>query len=165
MTSEELGRLGDALRLAENEGLPWETDGNSKHLAREENRRAELDPFPEAAIRLLILTGARLREILHARWEQVDIERGLLNLADSKTGKKSIYRRGLASERQKYGTRQPRLRPITLISPEKGLARTDCGSITVNSSCRCSIQRALCIICSSSRRTAGESGCRRAACL
>jgi integrase len=39
----------------------------------------------------LILTGARLREILHAKWEQVDIERGLIFLADSKTGKKPLY--------------------------------------------------------------------------
>jgi integrase len=27
-----------------------------------------------AATRLLILTGARLREILHAKWEHVDFE-------------------------------------------------------------------------------------------
>jgi integrase len=38
----------------------------------------------------LILTGARLREILHLRWEHVDLERGLLFLPDSKTGKKAI---------------------------------------------------------------------------
>jgi integrase len=44
-----------------------------------------------AAIRLLILTGARLREILHARWEQVDFDRGVIFLPDSKTGKKPIY--------------------------------------------------------------------------
>jgi integrase len=50
-----------------------------------------LDPFAVAAIRLLILTGARLREILHARWEHVDFERGVIFLPDSKTGKKPIY--------------------------------------------------------------------------
>jgi integrase len=38
----------------------------------------------------LILTGARLREILHLRWDHVDLERGLLLLPDSKTGKKAI---------------------------------------------------------------------------
>jgi hypothetical protein len=42
-------------------------------------------------IRLLILTGARLREILHARWEFIDFERGVIFLPDSKTGKKPIY--------------------------------------------------------------------------
>jgi integrase len=50
-----------------------------------------LDPFAAAAIRLLILTGARLREILHARWSELDVERGVLFLADSKTGRKPIY--------------------------------------------------------------------------
>lgn len=37
-----------------------------------------------------MFTGARLREILHLRWEHVDLERGLLFLPDSKTGKKTI---------------------------------------------------------------------------
>jgi integrase len=91
LTGEELTRLGDALRLAETDGLPWDTDGISKHLSGQENRRAVLDPFAVAAIRLLILTGARLREILHARWDQVDFERGILFLSDSKTGRKPVY--------------------------------------------------------------------------
>jgi integrase len=43
-----------------------------------------------AALRLLIFTGARLREILHLRWEHVDLGRGLLLLPDSKTGRKTI---------------------------------------------------------------------------
>ena len=38
-----------------------------------------------------MVTGARLREILHARWENVDFERGIIHLPDSKTGKKPIY--------------------------------------------------------------------------
>src|SRR5262249_35209219 len=42
------------------------------------------------AIRLLLFTGCRLREILHLKWEQVDLERGLLFLADSKTGRKTV---------------------------------------------------------------------------
>jgi integrase len=36
------------------------------------------------------LTGARLREVLSARWAYVDLDKGLLNLPDSKTGKKTI---------------------------------------------------------------------------
>lgn len=47
-------------------------------------------PRPFAALRLLILTGARLREILHLEWSQVDFDRGLLRLPDSKTGQKTI---------------------------------------------------------------------------
>jgi integrase len=39
----------------------------------------------------LILTGARLREILDAQWQHVDIERGVIFLVDSKTGRKPIY--------------------------------------------------------------------------
>src|SRR5580704_1155628 len=56
-----------------------------------ESRVRTLDPYALAAIRLLILTGARLREILDAQWQHVDIERGVIFLADSKTGRKPIY--------------------------------------------------------------------------
>ena len=37
-----------------------------------------------------MFTGCRLREILSLRWEHVDLERGLLFLPDSKTGKKTV---------------------------------------------------------------------------
>ena len=32
-----------------------------------------------------------MREILHAKWNEVDLERGVIFLGDSKTGKKPIY--------------------------------------------------------------------------
>jgi integrase len=44
------------------------------------------------------MTGARLREILDARWDQVDIERGVIFLADSKTGRKPVYLSSAAIE-------------------------------------------------------------------
>lgn len=44
-----------------------------------------------AAVRLLLLTGARLSEILTLRWQWVDLERGFLMLPDSKTGQKVIF--------------------------------------------------------------------------
>ena len=44
-----------------------------------------------AAIRLLILTGCRLREILCLRWEHVDLESARLCLPDSKTGAKTVF--------------------------------------------------------------------------
>ncbi len=94
MSSEELARLGAVLAEGETVGLPYEVDetkAKAKHAAKAENRRVKLDPFAVAAIRLLILTGARLREILHAQWQQVDFQRGVIFLADSKTGKKPIY--------------------------------------------------------------------------
>ncbi len=93
LTSEELARFGDALSKAETEGLPWTVDPSkkAKHAPKPERRRRVLDPYAIAAIRLLILTGARLREILHAKWEHVDFERGIIHLPDSKTGAKPIY--------------------------------------------------------------------------
>lgn len=92
LTSEELERLGAAIREAETDGIPWVPDPTKKvkHAPKEENRRATISPEVAAALRLIILTGARLREILHLEWSHVDMERGLLLLPDSKTGKKAI---------------------------------------------------------------------------
>jgi integrase len=92
LTSGELARLGDTIREAETNGLPWEVDDTkpaAKHIPKEK-RLTKIDPYAAAALRLLILTGARLREILDLKWEYLDAERGLLFLPDSKTGKKSI---------------------------------------------------------------------------
>jgi integrase len=93
LTSEEFRRLGDALRLAETDGLPWNLDTEKRtkfRPAKPENVREVFPSHVAAAIRLLMLTGCRLREILHLRWEDVDFERGVLNLPDSKTGRKKI---------------------------------------------------------------------------
>lgn len=49
-----------------------------------------------AAIRLLLLTGCRLSEILTLQWQHVDLERGLLLLPDSKTDQKVVYLGGEA---------------------------------------------------------------------
>jgi integrase len=94
LTTDEIAKLGAALAEGETVGLPYdvdETKPNAKHAPKEHKRRVKLDPYAVAAIRLLILTGGRLREILHAKWEQVDTERGVIFLTDSKTGKKPIY--------------------------------------------------------------------------
>jgi integrase len=90
---QELMRVGDAIREGETSGIPYEIDTTkpkAKHARKPENRRTVIDPHAAAALRLLIFTGARLREILGLRWEWVDLERGLLLLPDSKTGKKAI---------------------------------------------------------------------------
>lgn len=47
-------------------------------------------PFGAAAIRLLILTGARKSEILSLRWSWVDWDRSCLRLPASKTGERVI---------------------------------------------------------------------------
>ena len=93
LTGEELERLGAAIREAETKGIPWEVDEagpKAKHLPKAKNRYTKIGPFAAAALRLLLFTGCRLREILHLKWENVDSERGLLFLADSKTGKKTV---------------------------------------------------------------------------
>lgn len=95
LTPEEFGRLGTAIRLAETEGVEWvatdRTKPNAKHVtARPEVRRTVIDKRAAAAIRLLLLTGARLREILNLKWEFVHLDKGLLLLPDSKTGKKAV---------------------------------------------------------------------------
>ena len=69
MSPAELGRLGDTLSVAEEEGS---------------------NPVAIAAIRLLAMTGCRKSEILTLRWEHVDFERGCLRLPDSKTGAKVV---------------------------------------------------------------------------
>ena len=103
LTNEELARLGDAIREAETDGIEWQVDEEraarptAKHApSRPENRRTIISPHAAGAVRLLILTGARLREILHLEWRHIDFERGLLFLADSKTGKKTIVLNGPA---------------------------------------------------------------------
>ena len=67
LTQDELARLGAALRTA------------------------PVDRYAVAAILVLLLTGARLNEILHARRDWLDAERGLLNLPDSKVGRRSLF--------------------------------------------------------------------------
>jgi integrase len=55
-----------------------------------EARRTE-NPYPAAAIRLLLLTGGRRGEILGLQWEHVDFDQRCLRLPDSKTGAKVVY--------------------------------------------------------------------------
>jgi integrase len=69
LTPEELARLGEVLRDVEAEGSEA--------------------PSAIAAIRLLLLTGCRLSEILTLKWEYV--KDGALELPDSKTGRKKVY--------------------------------------------------------------------------
>src|SRR5215469_14963538 len=93
LTGEELERLGSAIREAEIRGVAWDIDERkpkAKHLPKASNRFTKIGRFAAAAIRLLLFTGCRLREILHLKWEHVDLERGLIFLPESKTGRKTI---------------------------------------------------------------------------
>jgi integrase len=71
LTMPELQRLGSVLADAQ--------------------RQQTESPFVTAAIGLLVLSGARLNEILTLRWDYVDLAEGVLRLPDSKTGAKLIY--------------------------------------------------------------------------
>jgi integrase len=101
LTGEELQTLGSAIREAETKGIPWDVDEarpKAKHLPKSRNRFTKIDPFAAAALRLLLFTGCRLREILHLKWENVDLERGLLFLPDSKSGRKTVILNAPARE-------------------------------------------------------------------
>ncbi|WP_072387035.1 site-specific integrase [Hyphomicrobium sp. CS1BSMeth3] len=71
LTREELKRLGDILDA-------WEANG-------------KINTYAAFAIRLLIVTGARLNEILTLQWDNVFWEHRVLQLPDSKTGFKYIF--------------------------------------------------------------------------
>ena len=86
LSPQEFGRLGDALRLA-GRGYPHEF----KVMGRAINRRSPEDWRAIALVRLLIFTGARLREIVTMRWAEIDLARGIARLPDSKTGAKTVF--------------------------------------------------------------------------
>ena len=71
LNAEEIGRLATAINSMTAEGEIWPDIGN--------------------AVKLLLLTGARLTEITNAQWEWVDWKLQILALPDSKTGKKPVY--------------------------------------------------------------------------
>jgi integrase len=77
LSGDEFSRLGAA--LSQMEALRSKLDSSDRPR-----------PHPFAAIRLLILTGCRVGEILTLRWKDVDCEKRLLFLRDSKTGAKPV---------------------------------------------------------------------------
>ena len=100
--------------LAEMWGLRPDGSNPRRHIAKypEEKRERFLSPaemkrlgevldemaaerieHPSAivAVRLLLLTGCRLNEIMKLRWEDVDLAAGALRLPDSKTGARTVH--------------------------------------------------------------------------
>ena len=71
LSQAEMRRVGEVLRDMEGEGI-------------------EL-PSAIAAVRLLMLTGCRLGEIMNLKWEHVDLAGRALRLTDSKTGAKVVH--------------------------------------------------------------------------
>lgn len=88
LTPTEMLAIGNAMIEAETIGLPVDAS-DAKHAPK--GQLVKMSPYATAAIRLIMLTGARLREILNLCWTDVDLEYGILRLPDSKTGKKTIY--------------------------------------------------------------------------
>lgn len=94
LTPAEVAQLGEALATAEATGLP-PAPTRRRPLGTRRPKRTSVpgtalrpaNPFSVAALRLLLLTGCREREILTLRWDAVDLERGFLRLADTKTGR------------------------------------------------------------------------------
>ncbi|MCL4822115.1 MAG: site-specific integrase [Vicinamibacteria bacterium] len=103
LSAQELTALGRAL---------------DKH-AKEER----LSPFALAAIRLLVLTGARASEVLGLKWSEVNIKAGVARLADSKTGAKSLF---LPPAAQKVLKALPKLdgNPYVIAGARPGLPLT-----------------------------------------
>ena len=87
LSSAELGRLGEVLRRAERDGFLTLPARNGLRAAEE---RVPISRFVVAAIRLLVLTGARRGEILGLRWAWINLAEGRAHLPDSKTGFKVL---------------------------------------------------------------------------
>lgn len=51
------------------------------------------------AIRVLQMTGARLREVLNIQWDYLDLTNGQIHLPDSKTGRKTLF---LSNKAKRY---------------------------------------------------------------
>jgi len=86
LSTEELTRLGDALRLA---AIGYPDD--FRVMGRAISRRSPEDWRAIALIRLLIFTGTRLQEVVTMRWAEIDTTRGIARLLDSKTGAKNVF--------------------------------------------------------------------------
>ena len=87
LSSDELARLGAAF-TAETMQVAHKQQAAETSGHREPNATKAASI---AALRLLLLTGCRVGEVLSLRWKYVDIERRLLLLPDSKTGAKRVF--------------------------------------------------------------------------
>ncbi len=95
LTSEEFRILFEAIALEEDLGgkRAVKRQGESKGQGGKGKKETEsrgISPHSATLFRLLILTGCRLGEIKDARWDYVRWEDGVLELPDSKTGRKRV---------------------------------------------------------------------------
>lgn len=80
MGQAEIEALGRAFQSMEQNG----------YVDPETGKKVTFDPVIGAALKVLLLTGARCMEILSLKWEYIDKTRGIANLPDSKTGAKAL---------------------------------------------------------------------------
>ena len=93
LSQHEFEALGKALESAETRGV---------------------NPYAIAIIRLLELTGARRGEINNLLWDEVDFERAMLRLKDSKTGAKIVF---LPRQAAEIIASQPRIGDCAYVFP------------------------------------------------
>jgi len=92
--------------------------GELERLGAALDRRRESHPWPVAAIRLLMLTGARLSEVLNLQWHEVGALTGdgaSARIADSKTGPRTLW---FGPEAAKLLAALPRIGESGRIFPE-----------------------------------------------
>jgi len=89
LSEAEIYNLGEALKQYEEDHRLLKT--TKKDKTQKDEIENTVTPYVTAAIRLLLLTGARCNEILTLRWEDIIFERKLIRLQESKTGQKTIY--------------------------------------------------------------------------
>src|SRR5262245_54971702 len=96
---DEIKRLGKVLQAAEDE--------------------LRQNVYAIAAVRLLLLTGMRLSEVLTLKWEYIDFTRRLILLPDSKTGSKPVL---LSPPAIVLLKRLPRVKdnPYVIVGAKKG---------------------------------------------
>jgi integrase len=88
-----------------------------------EAERIEM-PSAVAAVRLLLLTGCRLNEIMRLRWEHVDLPGAMLRLPDSKTGAKTVQM-GRAAVEQLGRIRRVPFNPHVIAGTQPGKPLSD----------------------------------------
>jgi integrase len=95
LSDAEYAALGQALRRAEETGLPLPrhrqrrdaTDTTSKHRTKRFDAPRPANKIGVAVLRFLMLTGWRESEALTLRWSDLNTERGTATLRETKTGR------------------------------------------------------------------------------
>lgn len=124
LNQAQIAKIGEALVKAETTGIPFRrkaTGQSRKHIPKNKPPRT-IDREAAIAIRLLLLTGCRVGEILSLRWDQIDTERGIAALPDSKTGKKTVF---LNSQAIAYIMELPRIGPFLFPGRDPRTHRVD----------------------------------------